>query len=322
MILNLEESDMMKSQHGVITARLPSEGLMTQEMRVNTLFGVPVSASAGGPSIDVDRDLNVILAKDGDTTKAQAYTVAHGMLSSGLEHGIFEQIYGKEGISAVKALSIANAQGIPIYQVTAANVNTVLPQLALSSAVKTNITNAVAAGKVVTVSQTEIRLQGWNGVGYIVSDPITGAAGYIISGGLAGGGLAELVFNLLSWLINPSEASAQALREQADFTNRTIEEFVHVFDFFKAALSIFAILRLIPIVTNALLPLSVGGITAIFVNVVVVVMVASFIATVILVFRSLFLTWREENGNQYHARYWRLYRLFSIWRLCNFSAMA
>jgi hypothetical protein len=39
----------------------------------------------------------------------------------------------------------------------------------------------------VVIPERELQVNQWTGVGYIVSDPATGAAGYLISGGIAGG---------------------------------------------------------------------------------------------------------------------------------------
>ncbi|MEW6104072.1 MAG: hypothetical protein AB1630_09745 [bacterium] len=61
------------------------------------------------------------------------------------------------------------------------------------------IQNAVNSGKIVTISKTEITYANWNGVGYIVMDPETGAAGYLISGGMAGGTL--LLGELGMWFL-------------------------------------------------------------------------------------------------------------------------
>jgi len=63
----------------------------------------------------------------------------------------------------------------------------VLPQLQVDADVINDITNAVAAGKEVTVAKTNITYYGWNGCGYIVFDTDTGGGAYIISGGLNGG---------------------------------------------------------------------------------------------------------------------------------------
>jgi apolipoprotein N-acyltransferase len=52
--------------------------------------------------------------------------------------------------------------------------------------VKADIVNAVNAGKVVTVSKTNITYNGWTGCGYIIIDPTTGNGAYMISGGMSG----------------------------------------------------------------------------------------------------------------------------------------
>ena len=62
-----------------------------------------------------------------------------------------------------------------------------LPQLAISLDVKAEIQNAIAAGKEASVSQANVTVNGWTGVGYIIEDPATGAAAYKISGGANGG---------------------------------------------------------------------------------------------------------------------------------------
>lgn len=128
-----------------------------------------------------------------------------GTMGSGMEHGIIEQFYGVEAISAVKAIHLANAQGLKTYQVTSANLATVLPVLQVSNAVKTDITNAVNAGKEVTIPEQELVVNDWTGIGYIVSDATTGAGAYIISGGIGGAnnvfaqGLDEVQDKSINW---------------------------------------------------------------------------------------------------------------------------
>jgi len=49
----------------------------------------------------------------------------------------------------------------------------------------------VSHGKTVLVPETNIEAGPWVGVGYIIQDEATGAGAYMISGGAAGGGLAD-----------------------------------------------------------------------------------------------------------------------------------
>jgi len=177
---------------GVKVLRWPSEAIFASAMKVNLLYGMPHTVAGGGMAMDVDRCLNVVSALDGANNKIVQFMQTSGTNGSILEHAVPEQMFSTSdnpvhGISAAKALKIANDQGIPIYTVNQANISTVLPQLQISDAVKADIQNAVNAGKEVTVSKTNITYNGWTGCGYIIINPTTGAGAYMISGGLSGG---------------------------------------------------------------------------------------------------------------------------------------
>jgi hypothetical protein len=109
-----------------------------------------------------------------------------GLVSSYHEHDIFEKIDGFSSVSAVRALQVASANGIQIQHVNSANIAKMLPMLQISDEIKMDIQNAVNAGKEVTISQSNVQINDWNGVGYIIKDMVTGAGAYMISGGLAG----------------------------------------------------------------------------------------------------------------------------------------
>jgi hypothetical protein len=110
-----------------------------------------------------------------------------GMRSSALEHEVPMKLLDSEGhrvsgISAVKALSVANDQGIPIYTITSKNISSVLQNLELEPDAIVDIQNAVDAGREVTVSQRNITFHEFIICGYIVMDPNTGDAAYVIDG--------------------------------------------------------------------------------------------------------------------------------------------
>lgn len=176
---------------GMASARYPSEAIFSSDVAVNMFFGIPRSVSSGGLVMDVDRNVSVNKALNGDEAAKVQYLLATGMNSSALEHAVPEQLFSTpaapvEGVSAVKALNIANDLGIPIYTVTQSNIASVLPQLQVDAQVKTDIQNAVNAGKVVIVSKTDITFKGWTGCGYIITNPTTGEGAYMIGGGLNG----------------------------------------------------------------------------------------------------------------------------------------
>jgi hypothetical protein len=62
-----------------------------------------------------------------------------------------------------------------------------LPQLAHKALIIQDVKDAVAAGKIVTISQSTISYKGWTGAGYSIVDPNTGAGAYLIGGGADGG---------------------------------------------------------------------------------------------------------------------------------------
>jgi len=175
----------------VLAIRLPLESTFSFELSVYSVFGIPLTVSPAGLAMDVDRQYSLVKALDGNTDKPKQFFLNSGSTGSALEHSVPEQLWSTTdnpayGISAVKALKIANDQGIPIYTINQTNIDTILPQLQIDTDAKTDIRNAVNAGKEVTVSKTNITYNGWTGCGYIIIDPDTGEGAYMISGGMNG----------------------------------------------------------------------------------------------------------------------------------------
>lgn len=185
-------SRLAAGQQGVVTSRFPSEGIFTYDLSVASLFGVPRTVRSGAMITDVDSDVQAIVARDGDPKKAVDFLSVGGALASRAESAVWDQIVNEEptnqGITAISYLEAAAQQGIPIFHIDSGNVAQAVPKLQVSSAVKADIQSSVAAGRIVTIPQREFVKDGFRGVGYVVFDPDTGAAGYLISGGLAGGG--------------------------------------------------------------------------------------------------------------------------------------
>ena len=190
---------------GVNALTLPSETVFATELKVLTLWGIPRYASPGGLSMDADHLVNVVIAKDGNDEVERQFMLSSGMISSAFEHSVPEKLFTMpdnhvEGVSAVKALQLANNQSVPIYTVNQQNFATILPQLQVDAFVKADIQNAVSAGKVVTVSKTNINFNGWSGCGYIVLDPETGSGAYMLSGGINGARILNDVILAILWI--------------------------------------------------------------------------------------------------------------------------
>jgi len=180
--------DVAAQSTDVIKMKDVSEAIVSAQVDVSRLFGMPRSIADAGMMIDVDRNIYVALSKNGDQTKVRSFMMSAGQMSSAMEHGIFEMMYQAKGVSTIQVLQLANSQGIPIYTITQNNISNVLPRLQISSEVIIDIQNAVNAGKTVVIPQQNISYYTWTGIGYIVQDPTTGAGAYMISTNLAGGG--------------------------------------------------------------------------------------------------------------------------------------
>ena len=162
------------------------------------------------PKSQINKDPN--LAQNGKTAAQNrwiAYNKMRGQYASAMEHAAPEAFWvdktkcshtdenGRiqnptlnpcaEGISAVKAIAIAQAEGQKIYTINKQNAQTALQKLPIGGEVGSEIRNAVNAGKEVTVHEKSINKHGWKGFGYIVIDPETGAGAYLIEGSGNGG---------------------------------------------------------------------------------------------------------------------------------------
>tara|TARA_A200000159_G_scaffold67667_1_gene62603 strand:+ start:302 stop:1696 length:1395 start_codon:yes stop_codon:yes gene_type:complete len=107
--------------------------------------------------------------------------------ASGLEHAVFEKTLGWPSNSTMSILRFAALHEVPIYVVKSANLNTALAEIDLPANIETSMRNAVNSGRIVITPKEQLLIGEWNGIGYIVLDPVTGAAGYLINGGNAGG---------------------------------------------------------------------------------------------------------------------------------------
>ncbi|MFQ5814373.1 MAG: hypothetical protein ACE5I2_14445, partial [Anaerolineae bacterium] len=145
-----------------------------------------------GMNVDVRRYVVSAASRTGERDLERAYVLTTGALASAAEHSVFQLLQQARSVSAVKLISEANNRGIPVFGIDATNVDLILPQLNVSSDVLNDVRNAVAAGKQVLIPQENVPLLNWNGVGYIILDPQTGAGAYLISGGIAGGATVEL----------------------------------------------------------------------------------------------------------------------------------
>jgi hypothetical protein len=196
---NQAASQVSSQAVGIVEYRKPSFGNFLASAKTLYWFGIPRNVAFPGVIMDINRYASMNVAKDNNPATAIDYNKLIGMNYSANEHLIPEKLFTNpadpnrpQGVSAMKALSLAARQGQKVYTLNAANQTnhaTLLAQVTIDPQAMAEIQNALAAGKEVTVHQLPITQSGWTGSGYIITDPATGAGAYKISGGANGAAL-------------------------------------------------------------------------------------------------------------------------------------
>ena len=164
------------------------EGLVSQRINVSYNFvGSAIRLSPADHNIDVTRLVVGIVPIQNDVSRRLNTMALAGLHSSYLEGAIWEELESQQGISATKALLLARIAGQRLYTADASNVDAVLSNVNLSAEVESEIRGAIAQGRIAIIPSAEIRVNKWQGTGFILRDPVSGSATYPISGGFAGG---------------------------------------------------------------------------------------------------------------------------------------
>lgn len=196
---------MIRAQNGQFGLPL-SAGVYSYEPNVSYFFGIPRAIEGGWASMDLHRIARLAVIPGQSSAQNAQSNFRLGGLSSALEHVIPEQMFVTEdspgeAVSAIKALSLASAQGQRVYNINSDNISIILPELALSPQVKQEISAYVNAGFSAVTHQNEITVPGWRGAGYVLYDESTGAASWKISGGSNGSFFAIVLLTALIVLI-------------------------------------------------------------------------------------------------------------------------
>ncbi|OTU44260.1 hypothetical protein CAT37_09495 [Acinetobacter pittii] len=195
--LNDAQDKIQERPFGIINNSFMSFGTFSTSLQGVYSWGVLRTAKFAGMVMDIDRIGATVVDIDNKKTNILAFAQQQGARQSLNENQIPEMFFNDPdstqktvaGVSAVKVLQIASSQGQKIYKLDQSNIDKILPQLNHSSQVITDVRNAIAAGKIVTISQSKISFNTWSGSGYIITDSNTGSGAYMISGGVNGGAI-------------------------------------------------------------------------------------------------------------------------------------
>jgi hypothetical protein len=199
-----EQEALLASHSNMVTYRLPSYGIFSTTLQPQYWFGLPRSTAFSGLTMDVDAVTFHGVAKNNDKQTRINFTRSAGGQWSANEHLVPEQMFSLPeapayGISAIKALALASAEGQKIWTIDKDNLTLALTEIDLGPEVESEIRNSVLAGNVATVHDTPLDYMGWVGSGYLLIDPETGAGAYKIAGGMNGGATSGDVTDAVQW---------------------------------------------------------------------------------------------------------------------------
>lgn len=149
----------------------------------------------------IDADLFGMRAVGSPEAAARWLRLA-GLEASAQERALFER-YGMASVSADLLIALARSRGVPVHEITLANLAAVLPSLPYSVAIKTEIEGWVRSGGRALVPATALDFIEFSGVGYILQDEETGEARYQLAGGLSGGMIAVPPFEVVPGVATP-----------------------------------------------------------------------------------------------------------------------
>jgi hypothetical protein len=152
---------------------------------VTNLLGILHGFEWKGVYIDAGyRRVESVGQSDGAETGFMRLSALQGSI---LENRIFEDNLKVDSISTAKLLQLAAAGGTPLLTLDRSNIDTILPILPFDDMVKRDIANAVNQNLIVSIPQTDIVYQDWQGIGYLKENKETGESGWMLSGMVAGG---------------------------------------------------------------------------------------------------------------------------------------
>lgn len=171
-----------------------SMGYVCNEIKPVYFWFLFLGINKGGAHIDVVRGVKCPTSTIGNSDNEVDWMKAVGAIGTDMESEMFKILYepdsGEDEVDAVstgEVLTMASIQGIPIHVLkNPATLEADLAKISAHSVVKNHIRSFVNGGYVATIPQHEVVIGNWVGQGWIVADETSGAAGYMICGGLHG----------------------------------------------------------------------------------------------------------------------------------------
>ncbi|MEN9866449.1 MAG: hypothetical protein RL748_2039, partial [Pseudomonadota bacterium] len=167
----------------VAEQRQPSYGRAVAQVMPHLVLGVINSASFPGVILAIDQDRRAIAANRADDAAGSnsngisnaAYLQQSAQRNNAFAHQVLNQLYTSssrpgQAASSVNVLASVAIQNQPVFGVTAGNLASLLPQIALSARGQAEVRNAVASGYRVLVPQGNNSIGNWHGQALLLED--------------------------------------------------------------------------------------------------------------------------------------------------------
>lgn len=206
------ENEFSKLLNVAVVRPFPSFNLVSNDMQVETVLGLPQQLKWNGVTLDagfrMSQAINRNVNDSGQVVNdSKDFIKLSALEGSYLEHQTFEELLQVESISADKGLQVANSLGQSIVRIDSANYSSVITTLNHPQTVLDDIQEWVQKGYQVSIPSDLLSLNSWQGSVWKVEDPTKGNSGYFIAGGLAGG--ATTVAGD-SWILDWLQAALEA----------------------------------------------------------------------------------------------------------------
>ncbi len=160
---------------------------VTGFMLYTVSFFTIVMFQGGSLFMDINGNAVNTHSMTGNSEDEVKHNLAAGMYSSAMESEIWEMYVGCASVSTMVMLQTAADRNVPVYVITPENYNSLKNKISVSSELNTEIQTEIQKGNYIICHNGSLKVNNWNGYGYMVLNPQTGKSSYMISGNLSGG---------------------------------------------------------------------------------------------------------------------------------------
>ncbi|MBU0673438.1 MAG: hypothetical protein KJ950_02190 [Proteobacteria bacterium] len=169
-----------------LTITHPMPTLVTVSNMVDVIHLLDMVHGLDWRGVAFDADFRVIEAA-GNPENVCPFMQLSSLAGSVLEHRVFEEGFNVASVSTARVLGLSNQNSLTPLVLDKSNFESELPGLALPENISEDIASAAWMGLRVIVPPFQSNFEDWLGYGYIKEDPVSGEAGYMLAGMIAGG---------------------------------------------------------------------------------------------------------------------------------------